>query len=139
MISFLGDKNSEKKYVLKKLNKKIKHHLLTKKNTPTIIKTRYLDDYRKTKMLGVYELNDDLINDQEEKRLYKLIKSNLNKYDIIIVADFFASEILGGAELTTQALIDSVPEDLNIKSINSAASRRQNLVMIKSCRIRFCF
>ncbi len=88
MISFLGDKNSEKKYVLKKLNKKIKHHLLTKKNSPTIIKTRYLDDYRKTKMLGVYELNDDLINDQEEKRLYKLIKSNLNKYDIIIVADY---------------------------------------------------
>ena len=61
-ISFLGDRNSEKKYVLKKLNKKIKHHLLIKKNSPTITKTRYLDDYRKTKMLGVYELNDDLIS-----------------------------------------------------------------------------
>lgn len=88
MISFLGDRNSEKKYVLNKLNKKIKHHLLIKKNSPTITKTRYLDDYRKTKMLGVYELNDDLISKHEETKLYKILKSNLNKYDIIIVADY---------------------------------------------------
>ena len=70
-----------------KLNKSIKHHFLIK-NSPTITKTRYLDDYRKTKMLGVYELNDDLITRQEETKLYKLLKSNLKKYDIIIVADY---------------------------------------------------
>ena len=39
-------------------------------------------------MLGVYELNDDLISRQEETKFYKLLKSNLNKYDIIIVADY---------------------------------------------------
>ena len=39
-------------------------------------------------MLGVYELNDDLISKQEETKLYKILKSNLNKYDIIIVADY---------------------------------------------------
>ena len=88
VISFLGEKNSEKKYVFNKLNKSIKHHFLIKKNSPTITKTRYLDDYRKTKMLGVYELNDDLITRQEETKLYKLLKSNLKKYDIIIVADY---------------------------------------------------
>ena len=88
MISFLGDKNSEKKYILKNLNKKIIHNFLIKKNSPTIVKTRYLDDYRKTKMLGVYELNDDLISKQEESKFYKLLKYNLNKYDIIIVADY---------------------------------------------------
>ena len=67
-------KKIQKKYVFNKLNKSIKHHFI--KNSPTITKTRYLDDYRKTKMLGVYELNDDLITRQEETN-YMLLKSNL--------------------------------------------------------------
>ena len=37
--------------------------------------------------------------------------------DILIVSDFFASDVQGGAELTTQALVDSVPSDITIKQI----------------------
>ena len=32
----------------------------SKSNSPTINKLRYLDDYKKTKIIGVYDLNDDL-------------------------------------------------------------------------------
>ena len=39
--------------------------------------------------------------------------------DIIFVADFFAKDIRGGAELTTQALIDSCPDNLNLVAIYS--------------------
>ncbi len=88
MISFLGDEKNEKQFIFKSLNKKIKSHFLTKKNSSTITKTRYLDDYRKTKMLGVYELNDDMISKKEETKFYNLLKSNIKKYDIIIVADY---------------------------------------------------
>ena len=88
IISFLGEKNSEKKFVLKNLDKKIKYNFLYKKNSSTICKTRYLDDYRKTKILGVYELNDDRISKNEENKFFQLLKNNINKYDIIIVADY---------------------------------------------------
>ncbi len=88
MISFLGDKKSDKKFVLNNLNKKIKCNFLTKKDSPTIIKKRYLDDYRKTKILGVYELNDDPISEKEENKFYQLLKKNIKKYDIIIVTDY---------------------------------------------------
>ena len=35
IISFLGEKKEEKKFVLKSLDKKIKHNFLLKKNSPT--------------------------------------------------------------------------------------------------------
>ena len=88
IISFLGKENSEKKFVLKNLNKGIKHNFLLKKNSPTISKLRYLDDYKKTKIMGVYDLNDDLISKNEEKRFYNLLNKNISKFDLIIVADY---------------------------------------------------
>tara|TARA_A200000159_G_C7334269_1_gene344341 strand:- start:1936 stop:3828 length:1893 start_codon:yes stop_codon:yes gene_type:complete len=39
--------------------------------------------------------------------------------DLIFVADFYAKDIRGGAELTTQALIDSCPENINLVAIYS--------------------
>ena len=38
----------------------------------------------------------------------------MSKQRIIFVADFFAKDLTGGAELTSQALIDSVPEDFEL-------------------------
>ena len=88
IISFLGEKEEEKKFVITNLDKKVKHDFLLKKNSPTIIKTRYLDDYRKSKILGVYDLNDDLISKKEENNFSNILKKNIKKYDIIVVADY---------------------------------------------------
>jgi len=88
IISFLGDENTEKNFILKNLNKKVKYNFLLKKNSPTINKLRYLDDYKKTKIIGVYDLNDDTISQNEEKKFYTLIKKNIEKFDIIIVGDY---------------------------------------------------
>ncbi len=46
-------------------------------------------------------------------------ESDISDPDIVIVADFFADEIQGGAELTTKALIESIPQGLNVLSIKS--------------------
>ena len=88
IISFLGEKEEEKKFVITNLDKKVKHDFLLKKNSPTIIKTRYLDDYRKSKILGVYDINDDLISKKEENNFSNILKKNIKKYDIIVVADY---------------------------------------------------
>ena len=42
---------------------------------------------------------------------------SVSKADILIISDFFASDISGGAELTTQALVDSAPSDINVAQI----------------------
>ncbi len=88
IISFLGKENTEKKFVLRNLNKNIKYNFLLKRNSPTITKLRYLDDYKKTKIIGIYDLNDDLISQSEEEKFYNLLKKNIDKFDIIIVSDY---------------------------------------------------
>jgi len=88
IVSFLGEHKSEKKFVLQNLDKKIKYNFLSKKNSPTILKTRYLDEYKKSKIIGIYDLNDDPLFRAEEDRFYKLLKVNLNRYDIVIVTDY---------------------------------------------------
>jgi glycosyltransferase involved in cell wall biosynthesis len=45
-----------------------------------------------------------------------LIPSN---YDIVFVADLFTEQYVGGAELTTQALYESVPEGMQVYRINA--------------------
>jgi len=88
IISFLGELKNEKKFILQNLHKKIKYNFLLKKNSPTILKTRYLDEYKKSKIIGIYDLNDDPLFKEEEDRFCKLLKENLKKYDIIIVTDY---------------------------------------------------
>jgi len=88
IMSFLGRERTEKQFVLKNLNKNIKHNFLLKNNSPTISKLRYIDDYKKTKIIGVYDLNDSEISKKEEKTFYKELKKNIKKYDLVIAADY---------------------------------------------------
>ena len=88
LISFIGSRNNEKNFISKKINKKVITKFFKKNNSPTINKMRYVDEYRKTKILGVYDLNDDPINLKEERSFYNEIKKNIKKFDIVIVLDY---------------------------------------------------
>ena len=88
LVSFLGDTRNEKKFISKNLDKKINCNFLTKKNSPTILKTRYLDEYKKNKIIGIYDINDEPITNKEEDKFYSILKRTLNKYDIVIITDY---------------------------------------------------
>jgi bifunctional ADP-heptose synthase (sugar kinase/adenylyltransferase) len=88
LISFLGNLRTQKKFVLQNLKKKIDHHFLIKKNSPTIVKTRYLDEYKKNKIIGIYDLNDDSISKAEETKFYNVLKKEIKNFDIVIVTDY---------------------------------------------------
>ena len=88
ILSFLGSQNTKKKFVLKNLCNNVEHKFLLKSNSPTITKLRYIDYYKKTKLIGVYDLNDDSISKTEEKVFYSQLKKNIKKYNLIIIADY---------------------------------------------------
>ncbi len=88
LLSFLGAKRDEKKFILKNLNKKVNHNFLIKKNSPTILKTRYLDEYKKSKIIGIYDINDEPISTNEENKLLNLLKTKISKNDLVIVTDY---------------------------------------------------
>ena len=88
ILTTIGDKNPEIRFIKSKLNKNIHLDPIKKLNSPTIIKRRYIDHIDKKKLLGVYQLHDDSLGTSQKKlfqsKLNKLYKSN----DVFIFVDY---------------------------------------------------
>ena len=96
LISLVGEKDEYKNFIQKRLNKNIKTFFFKKSKSPTILKKRFLDNINKTKLFGVYSINDDIFSLKEDTTIRKYIDKNINSFDLIIVSDYghgFISEM----------------------------------------------
>jgi len=112
VITFLGDRNSEIEFIKDNLNKNIKLDSIQKNNSPTILKTRFIDSYTNNKMVGIYDLNDDILNAGEEEKLNKVLLKNLDNYDVVIVVDY-------GHGLITPKIVDSLEKHSKYLAVNT--------------------
>lgn len=88
LVTCLGSKNSQENFIRQKLNPKIKKTFLYRANSSTIIKRRFVESYFFTKLLGVYEIDDQPLDGVNNMKLYKTLSNLLPKYDLVIVIDF---------------------------------------------------
>ena len=88
LLSMIGEKSENLNEIKKGMPSNVNLKLLKKKNSPTIIKKRYIDKISLSKILGVYSINDDLISTNQEQDLLLKIKNLIKKNDMIIVADY---------------------------------------------------
>jgi len=88
VLSYIGEKSEQIKFIKKNLAKNIFPIFLKKKNSCTIIKKRYVDQVSRSKILGVYSIEDQLINKKEEKILSNIILNQIPKHDLVIVSDY---------------------------------------------------
>ena len=89
-ISFLTCLGEKKEY-LKSVNnylRGININYLFKKSSPTILKMRYVDEASNTKMLGVYNINDQQLNKIDENKVLNILKKNISKFDLVIISDY---------------------------------------------------
>lgn len=88
IITFLGDHNSHEDFIREKLNSKVKPTFLYRKDSPTIVKRRFIESYFFTKMMEVYDINDGMLDAKDDEEFCSTLKRELPKYDIVIVVDF---------------------------------------------------
>ncbi len=88
VLSMLGEKKNYLAEINKFLSKNIKKHFIFKKNSPTIVKKRYVDHVTGSKLFGIYNFNDDILNKQNETEFNKKIVNLIKKSDLIIVSDY---------------------------------------------------
>ena len=88
VLSLIGNKDEELSFIKKNIEKNIQLNFLKKKNSPTIIKKRFIDRVDNKKIFGIYKLNDDNLNSNEEKKIIQKLKKLYTKFDLIIVADY---------------------------------------------------
>ena len=88
ILTAIGEKKEHLKFIEQKLEKNIKFDYITKKNSPTIIKTKFLDKLNLNKLFGTYKFNDDLVSLNEENNLIKKFKKYAKSHDLVLVSDY---------------------------------------------------
>ena len=87
-ISMIGENKKYLNLIKNKLAKNIKSTFFYKKNSPTIVKKKYIDLVSNHKVFGSYIINDSSFDKLNEKRLGNLLNKNVNKHDLVIVSDY---------------------------------------------------
>ncbi|MFH1903543.1 MAG: PfkB family carbohydrate kinase [Candidatus Omnitrophota bacterium] len=88
LITFLGAENSQEEFIRDNLNRKIEKVLLYRKDAPTIVKRRFIESYFFTKLLEIYEMNDEEMSSEENRMFCDVLDKKIPEYDIVIVVDF---------------------------------------------------
>tara|TARA_B100000963_G_scaffold347522_1_gene353961 strand:- start:3615 stop:5132 length:1518 start_codon:yes stop_codon:yes gene_type:complete len=88
LLTMLGENAEFIKEIKKKIPKNISLNFIKKKGSPTIVKKRYLDLFSKTKLFGIYKINDDILDLKQENNLNKKLENLKKKSDFIVVSDY---------------------------------------------------
>ena len=88
LLSMIGEKDNYLSKIKKKLPRNINFQYIKKKNSPTILKKRFLDRVNKNKVFGVYKINDENLDKEQDKLLNNTLKKMLPKHDLVIVSDY---------------------------------------------------
>ena len=88
LLSMLGEKEEYAKVIKSSIQNNVKLEYIKKKNSPTIIKKRFLDHVSHSKVLGVYQINDELLTKENEINFNKMLMRNIKKFDLVIVSDY---------------------------------------------------
>jgi rfaE bifunctional protein kinase chain/domain len=115
ILSMLGQKKEYEKYIKKILTKKIKSQFLYKSKSPTIVKKRYLEHITNNKVLGIYTLNDELLNKKDESIFEKMILKEIKEHDVVIVSDY-------GHGLITKKLAKLLCKNSKFLALNAQAN-----------------
>jgi len=112
LVSLLGEKKEYEKFIKKSLPKNVKTNFIYKTSSPTIVKKRYVDHINNNKILGVYSINDEKLDNKNEKTLEKIITNLIPKFDLVIVSDF-------GHGFISQQLAKKISNKSKFTSLNA--------------------
>ena len=88
LLSYLGEKKDFFSFIKKNLNKKIKNKFIFKTGAKTILKRRYVDDITNQKVFGLYSIDDQSFEKKDEIKFQSLLKTEIPKYDMVLVSDY---------------------------------------------------
>ena len=89
LLTLIGERNSQEDLINGELDSRIGKYFFTKKDSPTPLKTRYIEEnvgYRN--LFKVTQMNDQIINKETSDSIIETLNKILPRYDMVIVADF---------------------------------------------------
>ena len=77
LITYLGDSDANEKFVRSNLKPKVRTNFIYKKNSPTIVKRRYVEKTLGSKLFEVYVINDEPLGPEDEREICGLIDARI--------------------------------------------------------------
>ena len=99
LLTVLGDTNPQEDFIRSKLNANIDARFLYRKDSPTIVKRRFIENYFFQKLFEVYEFNDANVAEADNRALCNALMGKLDGFDLVVVFDF-------GHGMLTQEAVD---------------------------------
>jgi len=87
-VTLAGEEKDNLNFIKNSLKKNVKVKFFNKKNSPTIIKKRFIDKVSQNKLLGVYSINDEKLKKNLELKLINYIKKRASSCDLILISDY---------------------------------------------------
>ena len=88
VLSFLGKDNEYQSFIENNIEENINLNFFKKHNSPTIVKRRFVDHIDRKKVLGVYSINDDMLNEDEEGKFIESFDKLSKEHDLVIISDY---------------------------------------------------
>jgi len=89
LVTTLGESDSKENFILEKLRPNITHKFFYQKNSPTIVKRRYIEEYLNNKKLfEICYMGDSEIGEEQEKLIIDYLYEHIEKFDLVLVSDF---------------------------------------------------
>ena len=115
LISLIGERDSNEGFIKDNLNKRIDFKCLSQPGAPTISKRRYIDNHTGGKVFELYTMEDALLDEDTEKNLIDTIRSTVNDYDIVVVADY-------GHGMISTKIVELLTKEVNFLAVNTQAN-----------------
>ena len=115
MLTTLGEQNPQEDFVRGQLNPKVEPVFLYKKDSPTIVKRRFLESYLFQKLFEVYEFNDADLDAEQSDELCARLSESLPNFDVVIVVDY-------GHGMMTKDAIDLVCGEAKFLAVNTQSN-----------------
>lgn len=112
LVTFLGTQDVREGFVRERLLPNVRPTFFYKKNSPTIIKRRYVESYLLSKLFEVYIFNDELIDDEQSEAIAHQLDAMSSYYDLVIVADF-------GHGIFTSPVIETLQNAARFLAVNT--------------------
>lgn len=124
LVTLLGDNNSREDFILKKLDPRIEKKFFYRKDGTTTLKKRYVDQYLNQKLFEINYLDDNYINKDCESEVVNYLKSEIPKYDLVLVSDFGHGFITG--KIIT--MVEKFSKKVAVNTQTNAANTGFNMI-----------
>ncbi|MDC1418075.1 PfkB family carbohydrate kinase [Candidatus Thioglobus sp.] len=88
VLSYLGKDDEYKSFIENNMEGNIALNFFNKSNSPTIVKRRFVDNIDRKKVLGVYSINDELLDENEEDKFIESFDKLSKDHDLVIISDY---------------------------------------------------